>query len=73
MDKFNAISVRDQNSFDLVRNLLNSKTNIVLDPCFLSDPEILQPDKSTYKEKFEKKILYLFMEIILTKKKFKIF
>ena len=55
LDKFNAISVRDQNSFDLVRNLLNSKTNIVLDPCFLSDPEILQPDKSTYKEKFEKK------------------
>lgn len=55
LDTFTAISVRDQNSFDLVRNLSSSKPNIVLDPCFLSDPEILNPDKSAYGKKFKKK------------------
>ena len=54
METFSAISVRDQNSFELVKDLSSFKPNIVLDPCFLSDPEVLSSDKSTYNEKFKK-------------------
>ncbi len=54
LETFSAISVRDQNSFDLVKDLSSLKPNIVLDPCFLSDPEVLIADKSTYNKKFKK-------------------
>ena len=55
LDTFKAISVRDQSSFNFVKNLSSLKPNIVIDPCFLSDPEIFLPDRSAYKEKFKKK------------------
>ena len=71
LDKFNAISVRDQNSFDLVRNLLNSKTNIVLDP-YLSDPEFYNQTNQHIKKNSKKNFILIY-GIILTKKKFKIF
>ena len=55
LDSFSAISVRDQNSFNFVKKLSSLKVEIVIDPCFLSDPEIFSPYGSVYKEKFEKK------------------
>jgi len=55
LDTFKAISVRDQKSSDFVKNLLSLKPDIVIDPCFLSNPEILLSDRSVYKNKYQKK------------------
>lgn len=55
LQSFNAISVRDSNSFSFIQNLIKLEPEIVVDPCFLSTPDVLFKYNTKFKEKFEKK------------------
>lgn len=52
LKEFESISVRDKNTYNFIKNILGKKTEIVLDPCFLITPKIIDGTGSKLEEKF---------------------
>jgi len=55
LKNFKAISVRDENSSHFIEKLLNIRPEIVLDPCFLASPKMIDGENSNFYNKFSKK------------------
>ena len=53
--KFDSISVRDLNSYKLVNKISKIKPQIVLDPCFLITPKIINGNNSKFKKEYNDK------------------